>query len=209
MTFTNEYGPWCTPSQLYPPVMNYATVLFCMNVAFHTYMHKKKYWLRWEEHPKLQKILGHEEELGWEPIAKLRPMFEAQMKVFLFFQYLVCSILLVIHLMVHFYIDRRHFLGCKLDGFEWIYVTSEGDMFVLLHMACICLQAIMTEKVFYSVPKDFGYYDKNDEDDDVESEPEEITPINRRKNKPGSSAASTAKGSMNNSRDDHFYKTKK
>lgn len=43
--------------------------------------------------------------------------------------------------MVHFYIDpkERNFLGCTKDGFEWVYLTVEGDMFLLLHMACICL----------------------------------------------------------------------
>lgn len=61
------------------------------------------------------------------------------MRVFLFFQYLVGSILVVIHMVVYFYFDRRHFLGCKSGGFEWIYVTQEGDMFTLLHMATICL----------------------------------------------------------------------
>jgi len=85
--------------------------------------------------------LGHEEELGWEPIEKLKPIFEAQMRVFLIFQYLICGILIIIHLMVHFYLDpeERNFLGCTKDGFEWIYLTVEGDMFLLLHMACICL----------------------------------------------------------------------
>jgi hypothetical protein len=53
MSFTQEYGPWCTNTNLYPPVMNYATVLFFMNAAFHTFMHYKKYWLRWDQHPKV------------------------------------------------------------------------------------------------------------------------------------------------------------
>lgn len=53
MSFTNEYGPWCTNNNLYPPVVNYATVLFFMNAAYHSYMHSKGYWLRWENHPRL------------------------------------------------------------------------------------------------------------------------------------------------------------
>jgi hypothetical protein len=53
MTLTNEYGPWCTQTQLYPPVMNFATVLFCMNAAMHFFMHSQNYWLKWEEHPKI------------------------------------------------------------------------------------------------------------------------------------------------------------
>ncbi len=56
-------------------------------------------------------------------------------------------------------------------------------MFTLLHMATICLQAIMTEKVFYGVPKEFGYYDEDDEEDDDDSEHGELTPIIKRKKK--------------------------
>lgn len=53
MTLTNEYGPWCTPTQLYPPVMNFANVLFIMNACMHFYMHMKGYWLKWEDNPKI------------------------------------------------------------------------------------------------------------------------------------------------------------
>ncbi len=95
------------------------------------------------------------------------------MKVFLVFQYIICAILLTIHMMVHFYVDKRNFLGCSKDGFEWIYLTVEGSMFLLLHMACICLQAIMTEKVFYGVPKEFGYFDGLKDEDELESVPED------------------------------------
>jgi hypothetical protein len=102
-------------------------------------------------------------------------MFEAQMKVFLVFQYIICAILLTIHLMVHFYFDKAdvNFLGCSKDGFEWLYLSVEGSMFLLLHEACICLQAVMTEKVFYGVPKEFGYFDGLKDEDELESIPED------------------------------------
>jgi hypothetical protein len=29
-------------------------------------------------------------------------------------------------------------------------------------MSCICVQAVMIEKVFYSVPKKFGYFKEGD-----------------------------------------------
>ena len=106
-------------------------------------------------------------------MTELKPRCEAQMNMFLIFQYLICGILLVIHLMVHFYVDKRNFLGCTTDGFEWVYLAIEGDMFLLLHMACICLQAIMCEKVFYSVPKEFGYFDGLRDEDELESVPDD------------------------------------
>jgi hypothetical protein len=39
MSFTNRFGPWCTDDELYPPVMNFATVLFVFNAAMHFLMH--------------------------------------------------------------------------------------------------------------------------------------------------------------------------
>lgn len=75
MTLSENYGPWCTPKRLYPPVMTFASILFVLNAAMHFFMHSQGYWLKWEENPYIKEILGREEELGWEPIATLKPMF--------------------------------------------------------------------------------------------------------------------------------------
>lgn len=64
----------------------------------------------------------------------------------------------------------NQFLGCTVNGYEWIYETVQGSMFVLMHMACICLQAIMLEKVFYGVPKELGYFDGYEDDDSIYEE---------------------------------------
>ena len=77
MSFSSKYGPWCTDTVLYPPVMNFTAVLFVFNAVFHFYMHYNKYWLKWENHPKLKPLIGHEEEHGWEPIDISRKIFEA------------------------------------------------------------------------------------------------------------------------------------
>jgi hypothetical protein len=51
---------------------------------------------------------------------------------------------------------------------------------MLMHMACICLQAIMLEKVFYSVPKEFGYYEANLNDESVDEIPWYTLPQKKR-----------------------------
>lgn len=81
----------------------------------------------------------------------------------------------IIHLIVRVYLDRTdiNLLECSQDGSKWIYRSIEGSMFLLLHMACICLQAIMMEKVFYGIPKEFGWYDGLKDDDELESVPED------------------------------------
>lgn len=141
LTFTKKYGPWCTQTNLYPPVLDFTAILFIFNAMFHFYAHYNGYWLRWEKHPYLAQMIGHEEERGWEPIMECKAIFLKQMDVFVMFQGLICSILLAIHLMVIWYIDplQNNYLGCTADGMQWIYETIQGSMFVLMHMACICL----------------------------------------------------------------------
>lgn len=51
---------------------------------------------------------------------------------------------------------------------------------MLMHMACICLQAIMLENVFYRVPKELGYYEANQNDDSIDSQPWYKLPPKRR-----------------------------
>ena len=65
-------------------------------------MHQKSYFLKWEEHPSIKPHIGKEEELDWEPIAKVKEMFLAQMNVFVKFQVVICLILALIHISVHF-----------------------------------------------------------------------------------------------------------
>ncbi len=95
------------------------------------------------------------------------------MQVFVQFQAVICVLLLVTEWMANYYVTpvkdsgTTGYLGCTLNGFEWIYETIEGSLFILMHMACICLQAIMLEKVFYGVPRDLGYFDGYDDDDSI------------------------------------------
>ena len=82
-------------------------------------------------------------------------------------------LLLITEWMANYYVTpvkgsgTTGYLGCTINGFEWIYETIEGSLFILMHMACICLQAIMLEKVFYGVPRDLGYFDGYDDDDSI------------------------------------------
>ena len=81
LSFSPKYGPWCTSTLLYPPVMDLNSILFVMYACFHFWMHYNNYWLRWEEHPELKPMGGREEEYGWESIMTCKVIFEEQMKV--------------------------------------------------------------------------------------------------------------------------------
>jgi len=84
---------------------------------------------------------------------------------------LIVLTLITIDLLAFLWITKRKFLGCTPDGFEWVYLSIEGSFFLLMHMGCIFMQAVMMERVFYGVPNSMDYYPKGDDDDDVDSEP--------------------------------------
>ena len=43
-------------------------------------------------------------------------------------------------------------LECLDDGARWQYVTNWGNVFSTLHIVVIALQAILCERMFYSIP---------------------------------------------------------
>lgn len=51
---------------------------------------------------------------------------------------------------------------------------------MMVYMVYICLQAVMIENVFYRVPKELGYYQANQNDDSVDSQPWYNLPPKRR-----------------------------
>jgi len=51
LSFNEYFGPYCSANKLYPRVMNFQAGLFLVNMCYHHYLHKKNYWLKWEENP--------------------------------------------------------------------------------------------------------------------------------------------------------------
>ena len=84
-------------------------------------------------------------------------------------------------------------------------------MFLLMHMGCIFMQAVMMERVFYGVPKSMGYYHDDEDDDEIDTEPPSPVFASRklRISEVNFEIASTASSKSTNSRskkqnDDHF-----
>jgi len=48
LAFTEFFGPWCTPTNLYPPCMTIAATLYWANYFYHRYLHKNRYFLKWD-----------------------------------------------------------------------------------------------------------------------------------------------------------------
>ena len=49
MSLTEQFGPYCRATKLYPVAMNFEAALFLINMCYHHYLHSNNYWLKWEE----------------------------------------------------------------------------------------------------------------------------------------------------------------
>lgn len=83
------------------------------------------------------------------------------MNTFVFFQKIVALVVITIQITGRLEVSTSKFLGCNNDGKVWIYTSIWGSLFALLHMGCICMQAVMIEHVFYSVPHHLGYFERD------------------------------------------------
>jgi hypothetical protein len=48
LAFTQFFGPWCTSNNLYPPCLTIAACLYWTNYAYHSYLSKNSFFLKWE-----------------------------------------------------------------------------------------------------------------------------------------------------------------
>jgi hypothetical protein len=53
LSFTAKFGPFCKATNMYPYVLSFAELLLVVNAIYHHYLHYKKYFLQWEDHPEV------------------------------------------------------------------------------------------------------------------------------------------------------------
>ena len=66
-----------------------------------------------------------------------KDMFRKQMKVYIFFQFILVICNVAIQLWGRIFVNQSHFLGCTNGGKEWLYTTFTGEVFVGCHMVLI------------------------------------------------------------------------
>ena len=103
IVFLGWLGPKCKPRKIYPPCMNFASMLFIANSIYHYMIHKKGYWLKWEGavgSDNQQTLLAQESGVKVNKLTKdiklVRPMFEEQMRIYVCYQVVVSVVQIII-----------------------------------------------------------------------------------------------------------------
>ena len=85
--------------------------------------------------------------------------FRKQIKTFT----ILCTVVTVVQLLIGFYgvtfVEDSNVLGCSPTGTQWLYVTQQGNLFTLMHMLVLLIQAAICKMVFYGIPKSYGMFE--------------------------------------------------
>lgn len=85
-------------------------------------------------------------------------LFRKQMNAYLFFQGFLVFCNILIQLWGRVFVHQSGFLGCTQRGFQWLYTTITGEVFVACHMMLIITQGVMLEYALYKIPKKMGWF---------------------------------------------------
>lgn len=174
LAFVPRFGPTCTADKLYPPCMNWTACLFIINFVFHCVINcRKDYFLsegsiapadeQEDDFLNASTISdGDKTKESWLDVQKSdklsKEMFRKQMKVYLWFQAVLVVCNLAIQVWGRIFVHKSHFLGCADQGYQWLYTTVTGELFIGAHMVLIITQAVMLEQALYKVPKNMGWF---------------------------------------------------
>lgn len=171
IAFIPGWRPMCHDHKSYPAVLNFASCLFIINYIFQWYIKcHKKFFMEEAEGALLAPATAINEEgdakkdvkLCWEQkehsIALRRKMFARQFSVFMCFS----TILVISNLTIQIWarlVSEKQILGCADKGYQWLYTTTVGSLFVTAHIVQVIMQAVMLEKALYKVPHEDGWFD--------------------------------------------------
>ena len=180
LSFIPRFGPRCTSEKVYPACMNWASSLFLINFVFHCVIAlNKDYFLgvkreasedgyvACDDNDKqvdddVSEKSGEHAGHDWNDCEKAemlgKKMFRRQMNMYLLFQSVVAIVNVAIQLWGRVFVHDSNFLGCTAGGFQWLYITKTGEIFVGCHMVLIVTQAVMLEQALYKVPKKMGWF---------------------------------------------------
>ena len=102
-------------------------------------------------------------------------LFKKQMNVYLIFQGFLVFCNIAIQLWGRIFFHNSGQLACTERGFQWMYTSIKGELFVATHMMLIITQGVMLEYALYKVPKKMGWFKKRSvSDDDDFTEPVQL-----------------------------------
>ena len=82
------------------------------------------------------------------------------MKEYIKRQTILSVVMIFIQILARVVINYSPFLACDDNGMVWLQTEILGAFFITFHMMCICMQALMIMKVYYSIPNKLGYFDQ-------------------------------------------------
>jgi len=162
--------PVCQHQKVYPYCMNWAACLFLVNAVYNWALHASNYGMKWEGsdaiyHKQTSKfdIFGtkyHDKE-GAEfemTTEKLQTTFTRMMKWYTWFQLFVFVYNICMQILGRLTLNQNGSLACLGGGNQWEYQSIWGETFVALHIFCLITQAVMIERVYYSIPHSEGLF---------------------------------------------------
>ena len=85
-------------------------------------------------------------------------MFQTMMKWYFWFQVFVSVYNIVMQVLGRTVLHDTGDLACVGKGNQWVYQTIWGETFVTLHIFCVLTQAVLIERVYYSIPHHEGLF---------------------------------------------------
>ena len=84
-------------------------------------------------------------------------IFTRQMKWYIVFQLIVSVYNLVMQWLGRVTVQNvpeghEGFFACYGAGNQWVYESTFGEVFIFMHIFCVITQAVMIERVYYSIP---------------------------------------------------------
>jgi hypothetical protein len=161
--------PVCQNGKAYPYVMNWAGFLFLINAGYQFVMHYMNYTLTWEgkdaefDGQSRVEIFGDTyvaENGQFKPMdtEKLKTVFNRMMKWYFWFQVFVCVYNVIMQILGRTVLHNSGDLACVGNGNQWVYQTIWGETFITLHIFCVITQAVLIERVYYSIPHTEGLF---------------------------------------------------
>lgn len=174
LAFVPGFRPMCHDHKTYPAVMNFASCLFLINYVFHWYVKCNKKFFMDDDSALLSAATCINEgaegvpdrKLSWESkeesLVLRQRMVQRQMSLFMCFSTILVTFNCIIQVWGRF-LSEKSMIGCADKGYQWVYTSLTGSLFVTAHIVQIVMQAVMLEKALYKVPHEDGWFEAPNE----------------------------------------------
>jgi hypothetical protein len=160
LAFVPGFAPICSNYKPYPATLFYCNILFLFNSAFFFYMHYNKFFLeKFDEDIETP----FASDIAYDD--KIRHVFTQQMNSYHNYTVILSIVQVIVIVLGRIYIYEGGYLTCTGGGYEWLYSSIGGELFILGMMITMMMQSVMVEKFLYRIPLNNGYFEEEKIDD--------------------------------------------